>query len=574
MFQAGWHKTPIAVSPDGFAMHGFGQPRHRATAPSLMPLYARALAIRDADGQTLSFCCLDTGYVTWSMRQGIVARLQAQLGKAFDEALLVLTCTHTHSGPGGCAHEAMYNLVTPGFVPAHLEAVTEAAVAAIGSAWTALAPSELALGQDCFQPAVPVAWNRSLAAWNRNPDVTRFTPGDNHLALDRGMQVLAVRQHGQLQALLSLFGVHATCLSSNLNRYDGDNKGRAAAQAEQTLSTQGATAPVAIFAQATAGDVSPHYHGPGAARRRQKIKGEAEYAHASENGRFQSDLALQIADGSACLALSGALDGVLTYVDFSDQHADPRHANGEKAAYTSPPAHGVAFFAGTPVDGPGVNKGLAAAMSALAWAVKRYRHDRMASFPHEEQAYLQRLYAAQGPKPILMESGRKRVLGMDINDLRVPAALDPTVAEIRRQAAAGALRESPLVPTVLPLQIVRLGQLAIVCCPGEFTTTAGRRVRETVASVLSGQGITRVLICTYCNDYMGYVTTYEEYQEQSYEGGHTIFGQWTLAAFQTGFEQLAGQLLRPPAERNHDTRTRPADVPRDELARRTAGTHP
>ena len=49
----------------------------------------------------------------------------------------------------------------------------------------------------------------------------------------------------------------------------------------------------------------------------------------------------------------------------------------------------------------------------------------------------------------------------------------------------------------------------------------------------------QVLLCTYANDYMGYVTTNEEYQEQCYEGGHTIFGQWTLAAFQTRLTTLA-----------------------------------
>ena len=56
---------------------------------------------------------------------------------------------------------------------------------------------------------------------------------------------------------------------------------------------------------------------------------------------------------------------------------------------------------------------------------------------------------------------------------------------------------------------------------------------------------------------MGYVTTYEEYQEQAYEGGHTIFGQWTLAAFQTQFSSLAREMLKPDSERTYDLTTRP-----------------
>jgi len=86
---------------------------------------------------------------------------------------------------------------------------------------------------------------------------------------------------------------------------------------------------------------------------------------------------------------------------------------------------------------------------------------------------------------------------------------------------------------------------------------------------LAPRGIEQVLICTYCNDYMGYVTTNEEYQEQAYEGGHTIFGQWTLAAFQTRFALLTDQLCKPEAAREHDRVTRPAPAPASELALRS-----
>ncbi len=74
---------------------------------------------------------------------------------------------------------------------------------------------------------------------------------------------------------------------------------------------------------------------------------------------------------------------------------------------------------------------------------------------------------------------------------------------------------------------------------------------------------------TYCNDYMGYVTTHQEYEQQAYEGGHTIFGRWTLGAFQTQFEKLAQQLAMPSDDRDYDRDTRPAPQPADELALRS-----
>ena len=36
-------------------------------------------------------------------------------------------------------------------------------------------------------------------------------------------------------------------------------------------------------------------------------------------------------------------------------------------------------------------------------------------------------------------------------------------------------------PSIVDVQILRVGQLVILCVPGEFTTMAGRRLRDAVA---------------------------------------------------------------------------------------------
>ncbi|MDX1804827.1 MAG: neutral/alkaline non-lysosomal ceramidase N-terminal domain-containing protein [Alcanivorax sp.] len=561
MYQAGWSKQEIAIPARGYAMHGFGQPGHRALGIR-NPLQARCFYIAESDQAPLIYCCLDLGYITHAMRAGVVARLDALWGAAWDEARLVLTCTHTHSGPGGCAHDGLYNLVTPGFVPDHVEQIVSACVAAIVDARDRAAPTRLALSSAPLADDEPVAWNRSLKAYNRNPDVSPRAHTETHLALDRTMHVIGFWRDDKLQALWSLFGVHATCLGSHNHNHDGDNKGYAALQTEQELESRGCDRPVAIFAQATAGDVSPHYHGPGDKRRRRKLKGEAEYQYARENGRRQSQHALAMMESGLPLPVTGPLDGVLTYVDMSDQLASPEYADHQQGARTSAPCHGVSFFAGTPIDGPGMPAPLVMAARRLARRVKRQRLQKAAPD-------YQRLYASQGAKDILMEAGRKRVLGYPLDRIPLPGFADPLVAELKRQVGLGALDSSAMVPSVLPLQIVRIGNLRLVCAPGEFTTVAGRRLLQAVQAQLPPRQQERSLICTYCNDYMGYVTTREEYQQQAYEGGHTVFGQWTLAAFQTCFAQLARVLGQQPQARQHDILTRPPAVPPAELARRS-----
>lgn len=565
-YQVGWGKREIHITGCGYAMHGYGQPGHRATG-TRNPLYARSLAIADLDSDDapLLYCCLDLGYVTHAMRQGVVTGLRESLGEAFDEHRLVLTCTHTHSGPGGCAHEGLYNLVTPGFVPAHLEAVVEAALASLRAALVTRKATEIQYRSSQVPDPVPVAWNRSLNAYNRNPDVAPRDATQTHLALDRTMHLISFHRQGRVRALLSLFGVHATCLGNRLAHYDGDNKGYAALHAETQLQADGVSEPVAIFAQGTAGDVSPHYHGPGDRKRRRKLRGEAEYAYARKNGEAQSEHALAMLEAESGKAVSGPLDGVLTYVDMSDQAVSPEFAGGSRDARTSAPCHGVGFFLGTPVDGPGMPAPLGFAARRLARAQRR----RSLKPGSPRQAQAQALYASQGPKDILLNAGEKRVLGYALDRIPLPDLADPLVAELKRQARLGALTESPMVPSVLPLQIVRLGNLRLVCAPGEFTTVAGRRLVSAVATALPLEGSERCLINTYCNDYMGYVTTFEEYQEQAYEGGHTVYGQWTLGAFQTVFTRLAATFNTPPSEREPAEQNAPPRVADSELALRS-----
>jgi neutral ceramidase len=82
----------------------------------------------------------------------------------------------------------------------------------------------------------------------------------------------------------------------------------------------------------------------------------------------------------------------------------------------------------------------------------------------------------------------------------------------------------------LPVQLVRIGGLYLVCLPIEVTVTAGLRLRRAVATVMSTD-VEHVIVQGYANGYAHYLTTPEEYDEQDYEGGSTVFGRHQLAAF-------------------------------------------
>ncbi|MGH7898513.1 MAG: neutral/alkaline non-lysosomal ceramidase N-terminal domain-containing protein, partial [Candidatus Binatia bacterium] len=87
-----------------------------------------------------------------------------------------------------------------------------------------------------------------------------------------------------------------------------------------------------------------------------------------------------------------------------------------------------------------------------------------------------------------------------------------------------------LEPSVEPLQVIVLGNLALIGVPWEVTTMAGRRIRSRVLDALEDAGVDYAVIAGLSNGYAHYLTTRHEYSAQHYEGASNVFGPWTLDA--------------------------------------------
>jgi neutral ceramidase len=72
-------------------------------------------------------------------------------------------------------------------------------------------------------------------------------------------------------------------------------------------------------------------------------------------------------------------------------------------------------------------------------------------------------------------------------------------------------------PRVVSTQLALVGNVAIACVPGEFTTMSGRRLRDAVSegvAAAGGPSISQVVVAGLCNTYSDYITTPEEYEVQ------------------------------------------------------------
>lgn len=110
-------------------------------------------------------------------------------------------------------------------------------------------------------------------------------------------------------------------------------------------------------------------------------------------------------------------------------------------------------------------------------------------------------------------------------------------------------------PRVLPIQIVRIGELAIVGMPFEVTVEAGRRIAAGVGAELARSGVADVAVSSVANEYSGYVTTPEEYALQHYEGGHTLYGPKTEGFLTAHARRLAHRLAIDGRAAPRSTRT-------------------
>jgi len=85
-------------------------------------------------------------------------------------------------------------------------------------------------------------------------------------------------------------------------------------------------------------------------------------------------------------------------------------------------------------------------------------------------------------------------------------------------------------PHTVMFQLIQVNDTVILPIPFEVTTESGRRMADRVKREFVQAGddsIRHVWVASNANGYFGYATTPEEYSRQGYEGGHTLYGQYT-----------------------------------------------
>ncbi len=542
-FVYGAARTDI-TGPAGGKIHMGNEDPQNYSAGIHIRQYARSFIIASpCNGKRVVLAISDTGMLFESVRQAVLDRLAAdpELSPLYGPDNVMLSATHTHSAPGGQAHFTAYNALRFGHDPQSFEVTVDGLFRSIQQAHANL--NTQAAGPILINHGELLGANKSRAipAYLRNTPDERARYQDinaGDVTTNRLMTLLRLqRADGREVGSINWFAVHPT--SDALSVYglgaipiSGDNKGFAAFQFERSKADASPAPFVASFMQADEGDAFTQLYFDDAQRRAAKessLPANEPSPVTVANGLAQLNSALALY-ADADTPLVGAVDYRLAYVQMdavevtdeavlSSLEHPPELDTDVKRTCTA--SMGISF----PAAGHGAQPGETGQFTPAGVNC---------SDPDYAQAVLTDfMNLGQGNAPAYSFA-----YAVGCNLQAAPAGVD-----------LGCQAEKPVLfvfgppvnasASIVPFQLLRIGNLAVIGLPWEITTMAGRRIRATVLDALRDDGVDYAVITGLANDYVSYLTTREEYALQMYEAASNQFGPWSLAAVQQETRRLA-----------------------------------
>ncbi|CAK1600598.1 unnamed protein product [Parnassius mnemosyne] len=499
--------------------------------------YSRAFIFVKGDTRIV-LVTADVLAVGIAVRREVVKNLQELYGDTYSLRNVIVTGTHTHSGPGGHLVDFLLDISILGFSRQTYNAYVAGITRSIIRAHENIVPARLFFGETRVWN---VHKNRSPYSYEYNPleERERYDSNtDNTLT-----QVRIVKEDGSIHGVLNWFPVHATSMNMSNRLISSDNLGYAALRLERELNPASLTGKpeiVAGFFAANQGDVSPN---TGDARcefsgelcDNQFLLCEAQercFASGPGEDMFQSteiigtiiyEAALEVLN-SPGTELRGELAVLHQFIDMPDEVVakyDPvaRRFDANERVKGCISAMGYSFASGT-TDGANV---LNITQGTLTGVPELDAIVSAVAGPTEEDV------ECHAPKPILLATGR---------------ASSPV----------------PWHGRVVSATLIWLGGFVVAGLPGEPTTMAGRRVKDVVSNVMRQHGLQpRVQVSGLTNEYIHYISTFEEYQVQRYEAASTIYGPHTLEIFLNKFAEFTSVAIDggdvPPGPEPEDHRS-------------------
>jgi len=492
-------------------------------------LFSRAFIFKSNSSDALVFVSVDVLGMGHAIKREVIKRLATSIGPGvYRDDNIMLSATHTHSGPGGYHQYFFPTIPNLGFIDESFQIIVNGIVKSITRAHLNIKPSKLYHVEGKLANANK---NRSPSAYLRNPieERLKYKSDTDHTFFQ--INIFDAMDETP-RGVINWFAVHQ--VSMNLSNYliSGDNKGIASLIMEKQFNKgiePGKGPFVAAFAQSNHGDTTPNLNGPICRKtglpcdnEQSKCKDRFDTCVASGPGRDMFESTSIIAERQLNKSLEllrlpkedqtpieGGFQGVFQRIDMSDRHFVSPNGMYLK---TCKAALGFSFAAGTTDGNPGaITKEFMQGDTNGHPFLKVIRDLIPFTRPPKTQI------DCHAPKPIFLYTG-----GMNL--------------------------PYQWHPNIVGTQIFKLGRVYILGGPSEFSTMAGRRLRETVSNIIKRikpeEQHPKVVFTGMTSIYNHYVTTTEEYLAQRYEGASMLYGPYTLQAYQQQYRFLAEKLAK------------------------------
>lgn len=533
---AGFGRADI-TPPPGIPLGGNGFEGQQA-AGYRHRLYARAMVLEDSRGERLAFVVADLGHLSPILHRRTAQRVHRETGIGADR--LIISVTHTHSGPGNYYAVSQYNSQIsplPGYDKVMVDFIVDGLASAVETAFRDLRQAVAAWG---WKEVPGLTRNRSLEAYLQNPGardrLAKFDVDQRPFeAVDDTMRMLRVDlcdvqwTNCKPKGAFTIFAVHGTGYPPANDLIDGDLH----ALVERGLE---------MYIEQANPDLGHAFR--------------SQAFHLFANGA-EGDVSPVVSEASRCA----------THLRFraGRRPSGPRTPEPPEEWHLAESALRECLEAAR----ESVNE----VGNALAEKAKELFREIGQSGHLSRGLTLQRAFntlSLKGPAaPALLcpqprsgtanfagaEDGRTRIYKWKVLGL-IPTGIEEGGGAINRNAkdCHGAKRiglgglQGMLVgehglPEVAQITVARVGSVLLAAIPFEVTTEVGDRMKR----VLREHGpaaIEDVAIIGLANGYVQYIVTAAEYGQQHYEGGSTLYGPNSAVVLTAELAELAAQLTK------------------------------
>ncbi len=492
--------------PPGVGMSSYAADSRQAVG-FRQRLRARAIVLEDADGQRIALVVADLGQISLLLHRRVAERT-LRSGSRVGADRLILSATHTHSGPGNFFAADGLNANAgrfPGFDPAVSEFLIDGIAGAVEDAASDLQPAQAGWRSE---PVWDFTFNRSYEAYSRNSNPrVPVTAGNARSveaqAVDSTFALLRVDRCDEAWERCEPFGaygvfaIHATAIPAANNLFDADIHGVVARTVEAHIRTERGSSEAGaffLFAQGAVGDVSAKLPDPVRCRM---------YRFLPENGPAGPRT---LASAEAWRAPEAELESCLE---------EARREADSLSVALGGQVTGIFDRAG-----PELSASLTIARAFRTVDVRTYDGPHQICWPPRIGAA-----AIGGAEQGYIRTWKQRFLFFDLSFREGGSAARDTPKGCfgHKRVRLAFMVEEHTLPQVFQLGVFRVGDVLIGTVPVEPTTEVGALIRETILEE-APEPVSRAVLVGLANGYAYYVASAEEYGAQHYEGGATLYG--------------------------------------------------